>query len=226
MFKKLKKKHDEISLNNLNIITLLLAFIIFLIAIYCTKNIFILIIIYLLIYELYYHTKNKSIQFLTDISGILLLGYFFINLLNISIFDIDFKKYLLIIVKLSFVLDYLFIFIKEIKKKKIEVKRIKHGKKYTFKELRSKKEREFRNKEEIRINNYLKEENIPLGSDYEKVIKDNLANLTNNKLDKYIWTNYLRFYKNQKNHIVRKIDKFNFLFLLIHVIILILSFVR
>ena len=47
-----------------------------------------------------------------------------------------------------------------------------------------------------------------------------------NKLDKYIWTNYLRFYKNQKNHIVRKIDKFNFLFLLIHVIILILSFVR
>ena len=50
MFKKLKKKHDEISLNNLNIITLLLAFIIFLIAIYCTKNIFILIIIYLLIY--------------------------------------------------------------------------------------------------------------------------------------------------------------------------------
>ncbi len=45
MFKKLKKKHDEISLNNLNIITFLLAFIIFLIAIYCTKNIFILIII-------------------------------------------------------------------------------------------------------------------------------------------------------------------------------------
>ena len=107
-----------------------------------------------------------------------------------------------------------------------EIKKIKHGKKYTFKELRSKKEREFRNKEEIKINNYLKEENIPLGSDYEKVIKDNLDNLTNNKLDKYIWTNYLRFYKNQKNHIVRKIDKFNFLFLLIHVIILILSFVR
>ena len=116
MFKKLKKKHDEISLNNLNIITFLLAFIIFLIAIYCTKNIFILIIIYLLIYELYYHTKNKSIQFLTDISGILLLGYFFINLLNFNIFDIDFKKYLLIIVKLSFVLAYLFILIKEIKK--------------------------------------------------------------------------------------------------------------
>ena len=218
MFKKIKKIHDNITLTNLNSITLLITFILLSITLLIVKNIYLLILIYILIYELYYHSKNKSIQFMTDISGILLLGFIFINL-NLNIIDI--KNILLILIKISFFLSYLLIIIKEIKNKKIKFFKLKHGN-YTFKELRKKKIGKFREIYLNEINKYLDENKINEESDLQVLIKDNLDNLANNKLEEYVYLNYLRFYKNQVN-IKFKLNYINLLYLLIHVIILILS---
>ena len=218
MFKKIKKLHDNITLTNLNSITLLITLILLSITLIVVKNIYLLILIYILIYELFYHSRNKSIQFMTDISGILLLGFIFISL-NLNIIDI--KNILLILVKISFFLSYLLIVIKEIKNKKIKYFKLKHGK-YTFKELRKKKIGKFKETYLTEINNYISENKIEEGSDLQGLIKDNLDNLASNKLEEYVYMNYLRFYKNQVN-VKFKLDYINLLYLVIHVIILILS---
>lgn len=218
MFGKIKKLHDNITLTNLNSITLLITLILLSITLIVVKNIYLLIFIYILIYELFYHSRNKSIQFMTNISGILLLGFIFISL-NLNIIDI--KNILLILVKISFFLSYLLIVIKEIKNKKIKYFKLKHGK-YTFKELRKKKIGKFKETYLNEINNYISENKIEEGSDLQGLIKDNLDNLASNKLEEYVYMNYLRFYKNQVN-VKFKLDYINLLYLVIHVIILILS---
>lgn len=218
MFKKIKKLHDNITLTNLNSITLSITLILLSITLIVVKNIYLLILIYILIYELFYHSRNKSIQFMTDISGILLLGFIFISL-NLNIIDI--KNTLLILVKTSFFLSYLLIVIKEIKNKKIKYFKLKHGK-YTFKELRKKKISKFKEIYLSEINNYLSENKIEDGSDLQGLVKDNLDNLASDKLEEYVYINYLRFYKNQVNFKF-KLDYINLLYLVIHVIILILS---
>ncbi len=218
MFGKIKKLHDNITLTNLNSITLLITLILLSITLIVVKNIYLLIFIYILIYELFYHSRNKSIWFMTNISGILLLGFIFISL-NLNIIDI--KNVLLILVKISFFLSYLLIVIKEIKNKKIKYFKLKHGK-YTFKELRKKKIGKFKETYLNEINNYISENKIEEGSDLQGLIKDNLDNLASNKLEEYVYMNYLRFYKNQVN-VKFKLDYINLLYLVIHVIILILS---
>ncbi len=223
MYKKLITKLKEFNLEKINSLVLIISFILYLLSIYLVNNKYILIINYLFIYYISLKNKNKIIRFFKDITGILLLGFFFISLLNLNVFILDYKYYIFLIVKLSFLITYLLLVIKNIKIKKIKYLKIRKGSKYTFKELRRKKIDDFKDKETKEINSYLERENILVNSEYAKLIKDNLDNLASNELKNYIWMNYLRFYKNQKKKKDNNISKYDFVFLIIHVIILLLS---
>mgnify|MGYP004522783099 FL=1 len=223
MYKKLITKLKEFNLEKINSLVLIISFILYLLSIYLVNNKYILIINYWFIYYISLKNKNKIIRFFKDITGILLLGFFFISLLNLNVFILDYKYYIFLIVKLSFLITYLLLVIKNIKIKKIKYLKIRKGSKYTFKELRRKKIDDFKDKETKEINSYLERENILVNSEYAKLIKDNLDNLASNELENYIWMNYLRFYKNQKKKKNNNISKYDLVFLIIHVIILLLS---
>ncbi len=219
MFKKLKIKHDKLKLSDLNNTLLLLTIIFLIISSYFLNNIWLAIIIYLFIYDLYIHSKNKITSFLTYISGILLIAFLFLNLTNLNILQFNFNKYLFLTLKILLVLDYIIIILKEIKNKKIKYLKGKK-KKYTFKELRKRKIDSLKKRNKVLIDNYLEEENINLKSNYAKLINDNLDYLTKNDLENYIQIEYLRFYKNKNNN--KSFDRFGVFFLSIHVIILLL----
>lgn len=197
MYKIVINKIKNFNLKRINIFIYIISFIIYLMSIYLVKNIYLLIIIYFFLFILYSKINHKVIEFFVYILGILLIGYIFINLLNLNIFILDYKKIFIIIIKLFYLFSYFSIFLLNIKNKRKEYLKIKKGKKYTFKELRGKKIEQFRNDELAKINYFIDKQGIN-NSEYEKIIRDNLSNLTDESLDKYIWVNYLRFYKNQK----------------------------
>lgn len=222
MYKIVINKIKNFNLKRINIFIYIISFIIYLMSIYLVKNIYLLIIIYFFLFILYSKINHKVIEFFVYILGILLIGYIFINLLNLNIFILDYKKIFIIIIKLFYLFSYFSIFLLNIKNKRREYLKIKKGKKYTFKELRGKKIEQFRNDELAKINYFIDKQGIN-NSEYEKIIRDNLSNLTDESLDKYIWINYLRFYKNQKKQKNNNISKSDLVFLTIHVIILLLS---
>lgn len=222
MYKIVINKIKNFNLKRINIFIYIISFIIYLMSIYLVKNIYLLIIIYFFLFILYSKINHKVIEFFVYILGILLIGYIFINLLNLNIFILDYKKIFIIIIKLFYLFSYFSIFLLNIKNKRREYLKIKKGKKYTFKELRGKKIEQFRNDELAKINYFIDKQGIN-NSEYEKIIRDNLSNLTDESLDKYIWVNYLRFYKNQKKQKNNNITKSDLVFLTIHVIILLLS---
>lgn len=222
MYKIVINKIKNFNLKRINIFIYIISFIIYLMSIYLVKNIYLLIIIYFFLFILYSKINHRVIEFFVYILGILLIGYIFINLLNLNIFILDYKKIFIIIIKLFYLFSYFSIFLLNIKNKRREYLKIKKGKKYTFKELRGKKIEQFRNDELAKINYFIDKQGIN-NSEYEKIIRDNLSNLTDESLDKYIWVNYLRFYKNQKKQKNNNISKSDLVFLTIHVIILLLS---
>lgn len=222
MYKIVINKIKNFNLKRINIFIYIISFIIYLMSIYLVKNIYLLIIIYFFLFILYSKINHKVIEFFVYILGILLIGYIFINLLNLNIFILDYKKIFIIIIKLFYLFSYFSIFLLNIKNKRRDYLKIKKGKKYTFKELRGKKIEQFRNDELAKINYFIDKQGIN-NSEYEKIIRDNLSNLTDESLDKYIWVNYLRFYKNQKKQKNNNISKSDLVFLTIHVIILLLS---
>lgn len=222
MYKIVINKIKNFNLKRINIFIYIISFIIYLMSIYLVKNIYLLIIIYFFLFILYSKINHKVIEFFVYILGILLIGYIFINLLNLNIFILDYKKIFIIIIKLFYLFSYFSIFLLNIKNKRRKYLKIKKGKKYTFKELRGKKIEQFRNDELAKINYFIDKQGIN-NSEYEKIIRDNLSNLTDESLDKYIWVNYLRFYKNQKKQKNNNISKSDLVFLTIHVIILLLS---
>lgn len=223
MYKKIINKIKNFDLNKINIFVCLISFIIYLISIYLVKNIYLLIIIYSFLFILYNKINYKIVEFLVYMLGILLISYIFINLLNLNIFILDYKKIFMIVIKLFYFFSYFFILVFNIKNKRKEYLKIRKGKKYTFKELRNKKYNQFKNNELVKINDFIDKQKIN-NSEYEKIIRDNLSNLTDEELDKYIWVNYLRFYKNQKKQKNNNISKSDLVFLSIHGIILLLSF--
>lgn len=222
MYKIVINKIKNFNLKRINIFIYIISFIIYLMSIYLVKNIYLLIIIYFFLFILYSKINHRVIEFFVYILGILLIGYIFINLLNLNIFILDYKKIFIIIIKLFYLFSYFSIFLLNIKNKRRDYLKIKKGKKYTFKELRGKKIEQFRNDELAKINYFIDKQGIN-NSEYEKIIRDNLSNLTDESLDKYIWVNYLRFYKNQKKQKNNNISKSDLVFLTIHVIILLLS---
>ena len=86
MYKKLITKLKDFNLEKINSLVLIISFILYLLSIYLVNNKYILIINYLFIYYISLKNKNKIIRFFKDITGILLLGFFFISLLNLNVF--------------------------------------------------------------------------------------------------------------------------------------------
>ena len=230
MLKKLKKKHDSIELEDLNNILLVISLIIFLGSLILVKNVLILTIIFVFIYELSSHlTNNKYINFLSNFLGIILLAYLLMNFLDLSFLNFDILKILNLVIKVLMLINYFLVIFIDIKRKKLKIVKSKKRsiKKYTFKELRSKKINEFKNNNLKVIDEYKRVNEINKTSDYYKVIKNNLDNKTNNDLEEYVWVNYLWFYKNKRYNKRNIFDKMNFVFMIIHVIILLLAiFVR
>ena len=223
MFWKLKTKHEAINLNDLNNLLLIISLITLGISLFCTRNIYVIILIFLFIYEIYYHhEKNKYTRFLTSILPIIIFACFLMRYLNLSFFKFDILNVVKIFINILIFLDYFLIVFKEIKSK--ELKYIKRGnRKRTFNDLRIKKINSFKNANIDCIADYQKEHNIDITSDYYKVIKENLNDKIKTDLEEYVWLNYLRFYKNKKYNKSNIFDTLNIVFILIHVIILLLS---
>ena len=178
--------------------------------------------IYLFILKLSFHSSNKSIRFLTYISGIFVL----VNILiKYNFFAFNFLSIFLIICKIILILDYLLILIRELNYKKNKYfKRISLQKR-TFKNLRKSNLNSFLIKNRKIINNYIKQEALPLNSEEVQLLNDNLLEVSKNDLEEYVYSNYLKFYKYQKKKFLKQLDLYNFVFLSIHVIILILSWI-
>lgn len=229
MYQRLKKKHDSINLSDLNNILLIISIISLLISLICTNNLIIFILIFIFTYELASHIKNnKYVRFLSNFLGIILLGYTLIKLSN-TILNSNIINIINLVIKIILFLDYFLIILVIIKDKKLKLlkKSNRNIKKYTFKELRSKKYNQFREDNLKEIDLYLEENLISKDSDYYKVIENNIDNKTKIDLEEYVWMNYLRFYKNKRYNKTNVFDKLNFVFIIIHVIILLLAiFVR
>ena len=224
MLKKIKKKYDSFLMTDLNNLLLIFTLLLFLISLFFLKNIYVYFFIYIFLFDLTRHIKkNKYILPFNGIIGIFLIAFLFFNLLNLSFLSLDIKKIMEIIVKIFFFVDYFLIILLTIKDKKYKIMKLQKRrlKKYTFKELRERKIDDFKKINQEIINEYLKTYNILKDSDYYKVINDNYLNKTKEDLEKYVWINYLRFYKNKKYQ-KASLDKTNFLFLGIHGIILLL----
>ena len=226
MLSKIKKIHNSINLIDLNNILLCISLITIAISLIKVSNLVIVILVFLFIYGIAIHLNdNKIIRFLTDVLGILVLSYFLIYFIDTSFVSVDIKNGFLFVIKVLSFISYFFITFHVIKNKNLKVIKGKkiNIKNYTFKELRSSKINGFRSDNIKIINNYINDNEIDLDSDYYKVINDNLNNKSKNDLEEYVWINYLRFYKNKKYNKTNIFDKFNFIFILIHVIILLLA---
>ena len=222
MFMKIQRKHREFKLSNINNLIFIISFLLMVVSIYIVNNYILLIFIYLFILELSFHSSNKSIRFLTYILGIFVL----VNILiKYNFFAFNFLSIFLIICKIILILDYLLILIRELNYKKNKYfKRISLQKR-TFKNLRKSNLNSFLIKNRKIINNYIKQEALPLNSEEVQLLNDNLLEVSKNDLEEYVYSNYLKFYKYQKKKFLKQLDLYNFVFLSIHVIILILSWI-
>lgn len=230
MLERIKNKHDNIELDNLNNILLIISLIFIFISLIFVKNIFVIILIFIFIYELSSHvTNNKYVTFLSNFLGIFLLSYILIYFLELSLFKFDIKKVIINFIKVILFTNYFLIVFLNIKIKKVKIlkSKNKNKKKYTFKELRKEKIKYFQETTKTVVDNYIKKNDISKKSDYYKVLNSNINNKAKNDLEEYVWINYLRFYKNRKYNRKNIFDRMNFIFILIHVIILLLAiFVR
>lgn len=228
MYMKLKKKHDSINLIDLNNILLIISLIIFSFSLYYANNIFIFLLIFLLLFELSSHLQdNKYIRFISNFIGIILLAFLFLYFLDLSFFKLNIKLIFKIFLKVLMIIDYVLIVFVNIKRKKLKIIKNKKRKikKYTFQELRNQKREYFQRENLTIIDKYINDNNIQKESDYYKVINDNLNNKAASDLEEYVWINYLRFYKNKRYNKRNILDKMNFIFILVHVIILLLAII-
>ena len=224
MLKKLKKIYDNIDIYDLNNIVIVICIILFLISLYITKNTYIFIIMYIIILFLGSHFNNKIIKLISNILPVILFGYFLMHFIHFSMFKYLTFNTFIIIIKLLMFIDYILIIINYIKNKKIYLIKIfrKRSKHYSFKELRNKNIDKVKEINREEIDKFLKENKIEKTSDYYKVIENNFENKSKIDLEEYVWINYLRFYKNKRFNKINIFDRFNFIFLIIHVIMLLL----
>ena len=193
----------KFQVSNLNLILLILSFILFASCIYITNNIYFIILLYIYLFFLYKSSSiTKVTLFLTNISLIMIIGWFLLQFLILDFLPFDILKYLRILIKVLLLLDYFLIIAKEIKGKNIKYVKGGHIKR-TFFELRKRNIKKFYKKNKDLVNDYVELNDVDNESDYYKVLKDNLEYKTKNDLEEYVWLQYLRFYKNKKY--IRKI---------------------
>ena len=221
---KIRDKFDEFNIYELNNIIIIISFILFLISIYYVKNVYIIIVMYLFILYIARNYEKNSIKFVSFLLPIIILGYFLIHFINFTFIEKETFMMFRIIIKVLMTIDCLCILYFYFKTKKVKLLNLmkRKSKKYTFKELRRKNLDKFRINYHNYVDEYLENNKIGLDSDYFKVIENNIDNKINENLDNYVWTNYLRFYKNKKYNKESIFNVFNLMFLGVHVIILVL----
>ena len=205
MLMKLRDKYEEFNLLKVNYLVITISFILFTFGLFFVKNIYLFIIIYLLLLYISKYFDKGIIKLICSITAIILFGFFLINFIHIYFIKNEIFKTFRIILKILYLINYLCLLFYYYKlRKKNDIKN-NHR---TFKKLRKDKYELFKHQIEDEINYYIEEK-------------------TRFELEKYIWVNYLRFYKNQKFRRYLYFNIYDFIFLTIHVIIFILIlFVR
>lgn len=224
MLDKLRDKIDEFDIYELNNYTLIISFLLFIIGIIFVKNVYVIILIYLLMLYLSRLFEKNIIKFICSLLPIIILGYFLIHFIHFTFIKDETFNTFRFIIKILLSVNYIAILYYYFKNKKIKLVNLlkKKNKKYSFKELRRKNIEKYRENTNNYIDNYLESHNINLESDYFKVIEDNIDNKVSDELEEYVWMNYLRFYKNQKYKKNNIFNVYNLSFLIIHVILLII----
>ena len=113
--------HDNIDLEDLNIVLLLLSIIPYFISLFYTNNIIVIILLYLLNLELFYHLKKiKWLSFFNYILPIIIIGYIFLSYLDVSFIQFDILKIVNYLIKFFLAIYYLVNIFSIIKDRKIK----------------------------------------------------------------------------------------------------------
>ena len=221
------KNDEDFEILNLHSLVILISFILFIISLFFLKNIILVIVIYLLLLYLSTKFNNNVVKLICCILPFIIFGYLILHFIKFNLVKKESFIVYLYIIKILLFSDYLviiYLYFKNRNKNSIKNNKLKL-KKYTFRELRKQNINKVININKKYIDKYIKNNDIDTDSDYYKVINDNLKNKSINDLEEYIWINYLRFYKNRRNNHFNIFSKYNFVFLGIHAIILILVLV-
>lgn len=224
MIDKIRDKYDEFNIYELSNLIVIISFILFVISLFFVKNVYLIILIYILMLYLSRLYEKNIIKFICSLLPIIIFGYFLIHFVHFTFIKEETFYIFRLFIKILFFINYICILYFYFKNKKIKIAKLfkRKNKKYTFKELRKKNYDRYREEINNYIDDYLEINDISLDSDYFKVIESNIDNKIEEKLDEFVWINYLRFYKNKKYNKENLFNIYNLLFLLIHVIILII----
>ena len=226
MLDMIEDKYGEFDIKKINSIIVIISFILFIISLIFIKNVYLIIILYLLLLYLSKFYDKKIIKFICSILPIIILGYFLFHFINYNFIKNESYRVFRIIIKILFCLDYVVILYNYFKDNKFSINSLFKKKKiYTFKELRRLNINKYRKNVDNYIEDYLKENNISLDSDYFKLIDKNREKKSTLELEEFVWMNYLRFYKHKSDTGKINLGFYDLLFLVVHVIILLLVLV-
>ena len=228
MFNNLKNKFNNLNIFDINNIVIIICLILFVISLIFGNNIYMFVVMYFLILFISYRFNNKILLFLKSILLLLIIGSIIISFFSLSFIKIDIISIIHILIKICLGLSYIILIYLFLKKKKINTlkKYFKRFKFYSFKELRKRNYNNFLNNNKDNVEKYIEKNNINRSSDYYKVIEDNIEDKSKNELEEFVWINYLRFYKNKRYIKEKIIDIMDIIYIGIHVIILLLIWVR
>ena len=228
MLRRLINKFKEFDIYDLNIYIIVLCFVAFFLSLWFGNSIYMYILMTLLVFYISKKIYNNFIMFLLIMLLFLLVGYIILSNISVPIFKGDVLNIINTLIKLWLsvsytILIYLLINKKKVKESKSFCKRFKF---YTFKELRKRNYEFFKDKNKEIVDKYSKKNNISLTSDYYKVLNNNIEEKSKDELEEFVWLNYLRFYKNRR-YFKRQLFEFeNIIYVLIHIIIVLLIYVR
>lgn len=228
MLRRLINKFKEFDIFDLNIYIIVLCFVAFFLSLWFGNNIFMFVLMFLVVFYLSKHVGNNIIIFLITTLPFLLISAIILPYISIPLYKENILNIIYILIKIwlgvSYViLTYLLVNKKNIKNKKSFHKRFKF---YSFKELRKRNYEFFKEKNKEIVDKYTKKNNISLTSDYYKVLNDNIEEKSKDELEEFVWLNYLRFYKNRR-YFKRQLFEFeNIIYIIIHIVIVLLVFVR
>lgn len=228
MLKKLIKRYNELDIYDLHTIIVILCFFLFLIGLIFGKTIYLFIAMYLVVLFLSKYFSNKVITFLISSLPFLLIGAMALPFFSLSYFKVELLNIIYIFIKSWLGISYVILIYFFFKKKKRRF--VKHFRKrfkyYSFQELRNRNYNQFKERNKDILEGYVEKNNINRSSDYYKVMENNMDEKSKTDLEEFVWINYLRFYKNKRNFRKNVFDFINVIYLVIHIIIILLIFVR
>ena len=220
--KRLERIFTKFNLKFFNTIIIFIGFLIFSFGLLFTKNYIVLFIDLLLLFMFSYNYKtNKYIISVLNFIILFFLVSLLISFLTIPVYSIEIKDTFMIILKFLLFIFYLFLIIFILKEKDMQI--IEN--KYTLNQLRRDNIYHFKTKKKKEFNKYILKNEISKDSSQYEILENNLLPTIKNELENYVRVEYLRFYKNKSIKRILNFSEEEFLFLIIHVIILILSII-